>query len=256
MERTVTPGEWTISVVSRNADGDRIGDACDTCDKPNPGGAACPITIKELRDPSLGKRPPKGTLVGLTDVVVTGVRTHRSIGFSVREGTAPYEAIFVYTKDPLQDSSGKLIAVGDTVSLEGEVDEYYDPDQVGSPSKITITGSGLVDPVAVSTASLQPGSASAEEHESQLVQVSSVTVTAMADPGNADTFWVTDSGDSCLGATPSCSLINDFFYDGGEVDGKPAAAAGQTFSSITGLVNGFRDEHTLDPRDDADLVTP
>jgi hypothetical protein len=242
-----------------DSDGDGMGDACDPCPKANPGGTPCPYSIKEIRDPSLGAQPSPGMYVTLSGVTVTAVRTTKAnnYGLYLREGKASYEAIFVYTRDIVPtDELGTPLKPGDVVSLEGYYSVYQQIDEIISLGQATVTGSGLIDPVITTTDKLQPGSTSAEELESQLVQITTVTVAAMVDPATTDAFWVTDSGSSCSGATPVCTKINDFFYDGGVVDGKPAGTVGGTFSSITGVVNAFKDDHTLEPRSDADLVSP
>jgi hypothetical protein len=241
-----------------DADKDGVGDACDACpQKSNPGGTACPYTIKELRDRSLGQRPPNGTTVRLQNVTVTAVRTSKpaNFGFYVREGKAAFEAIFIFTNTAIPvDAGGTALKPGDRVNLQGKLAEFNNIDEVDSPTQITVNGSGDISPVPVKTADLRAVSATAEAQESQLVQVSAVTVTGLIDPATTDAFWVTDDGQTCAGATPPCTKVGDFFYDGSVVDGKPTVAAGGTFSSITGLVNGFKNDYSLEPRSPDDLV--
>jgi hypothetical protein len=109
--------------------------------------------------------------------------------------------------------------------------------------------------VDLKTADLQPGSTTGEKYESHLVRVKKVTV-AVGPTSSDDSFWVTDSGSACSGTKPACTLVGDFYYDGRTDNGKPAGKKGQTFSSITGVVNGYRDTYSLDPATDSDLVTP
>jgi hypothetical protein len=241
----------------KDSDGDKLGDACDPCpNRPNPGGAACAFTVKELRDRALQLRPPDGTTVLVKDVTVLAVRTTKSgnYGFYVREGTAPYEAIFVYTKAMVPaDASGTPLKPGDRVSLEGKLTEFYNTDQIELPTKVTVTGSGDITPLARKTAELQGGSASAEGLESHLVRLSAVKVALSLNPAS-DFFLVSDSGDACAGTKPPCAKVGDFYYDGSTVNGKPAGTVGQAFSTVTGLVNGYKNDHTVDVRNDADLV--
>jgi hypothetical protein len=237
-----------------DTDGDGVGDLCDPC--PTTVGA-CPRPIKELRDPSLGKQPAVGDPITIAGVVVTAIRTTKAnnYGFYVREGKGPFEAVFVFTKTAVPaDDAGAPLKVGDMVDVAGQFGLFNNVVQLEFVSSIAVVGSGDASPVLLKTKDLQPGGASAEGHESQLVRVQAVTVTGLVDAATKDAFWVTDDGNACSGTTPPCAQIGDFFYDGGVKDGKPAAVAGATFASVDGVVNGHQNNHTLDVRSDADLV--
>lgn len=241
-----------------DADNDQVGDVCDFCPRPNVGGGGCPYLIKELRDPSLGVRPPDEMLVLVQNATVTAIRTTiaNNYGYYLREGVQPYEAIFVYTKNAIPaDSGGTPLKLGDVITLAGTFSPFQTIDELTDPAQVTVTGSGLIDPVDTTTDKLQPGSASAEGLESHLVRVSSVTVAAKLGT-TTDAFWVSDSGATCSGTAPVCAKVTDYFYDGGVVDNKPAASVGQTFTAIVGVIDAYKNDHTLQPRSDADLVTP
>jgi hypothetical protein len=197
--------------------------------------------------------------VHVEQATVTAVRTVKAYnyGFFIRQGTAPWQAIFVYTKNDVPASeSGTPLQAGDVIDLDGTLTVYNNIDELTSPQGITVTGSALADPVATIAAELSPGSTSAESLESHLVQVTNVEVAKMDDPAQNDHFWVAAPGGSCSATPPDCAKISDFFYDGGIQDGQPAVTVGQSFSSITGVIEGFKDDHTLQPRDASDLVSP
>ncbi len=233
----------------QDADGDAIGDACDACPRPNPGGTACPFLIRELRDPALKVRPPDGTQVQVKRGVVTWVRTIKSSsqGYYLREGQGLHQAIFVYTGSATPaDAGGKPLAVGQVISLEGELADYNKVDELEKPKNVKVIGSTWVTPLDVTTSQLLPGSASAEGLESHLVRVKKITIAGKVSPGSSDHFWITDQDSACSGTAPSCAQVGDYCYDGGAVDGKPSVQAGTVYSAITGVVNGYKDLHTLD----------
>lgn len=274
-----------------DTDGDGIGDSCDACplDKENKcsggqGGTggntsqgnnnqggnsnntttntttnapATTLTIKAIRNKNGGQRPASGTLVKIQNATVTAVRTTKTnnFGFYVREGSGAYEAIFVFTKSLMPaDETGAELKVGDVVTVEGTFMEYNNLDEIAQPNKITVSGSADVSPIVTTTAKLQPGSASVEELESQLVRVNNVTVQKMVDAATVDAFWVSDDGNPCTDAAPACAKIDDFVYDGNKFDQQPATQVGQQFSSITGIVASFRTDNLLDPRNAGDLA--
>jgi len=120
-----------------------------------------------------------------------------------------------------------------------------------------VTGSGDVTPVTVKTADLKAASATAEAQESQLVQVSAVKVAALvntASPSTTDAFWAADDDSSCSGpgqpaprsATSSMTAVWSM--------ASPLSVWDRASSSMVGVVNGFKNDHTLEPRSSADLV--
>jgi cytosine/adenosine deaminase-related metal-dependent hydrolase len=234
----------------KDSDSDNIGDACDPC--PQQAGT-CAFTIKQLRG-GQGAKPAGGTAVKVAGATVVAIRTVKSLGFYMREGKGDFEAIFVYTQTAPKATDGTALKVGDVITIEGEFGDFNNTDQIEQPTSIIVTGSNAdTAPVDLKTKDLQPGSSSAEAHESQLVRVKTAKVAAFVDATASDDFWLTDDGNACTGATPPCTRVGGFFYDGGTKDSKPAATVNDTFISVTGVINGYKNEHTLDVRTDADL---
>lgn len=215
------------------------------------GGAGKVYTIKQLRDRSLKARPADGATVLIHNGVITAIRNKD--GFYMREGKGAHEAILVYTagSQPM-DTEGHPLRVGDLVSVRGKLHSFNQTDELVKPLAVTVAGNGDHSPVSVKTSGLKPGSPAAEGMESHLVRVSGATVTALS--SGDDSFWISDSPGQCDEAAPVCARVSDFFYDGGKKDGKPAVTVGAKLSFVTGVVNGFKDQHTLDVRDDKDLV--
>lgn len=216
------------------------------------GGAGYVYTIKQVRDRSLKQRPQGGSSVLIHGAVITAIRGSASPGVYVREGTGPHQAIFVYFggAQPL-DHKGIALRRGDLVSVQGELHTFKGTDEIVKPT-VYVSGNGDAAPVSVKTTSLAPGSSVAEGWESHLVRIAGVSVAGLTT--NSDSFWVTDSSGSCGAKQSGCTLVSDFFFDGGAKNGAPAAKVGWTFSSISGVVNGHTDQHTLDPRTASDLV--
>ena len=189
--------------------------------------------------------------------MVVAVRTSKAYYYGVfaRLGTGPFEAMFFFTKTLApKDDGGAALKVGDKVDVSGQFDDYSKTVQLGFITSIKVVGSGDASPVVVKSKDLKPGSASAEGHEGQLVRLQNATSKGPVNATSNDFFWVSDDGDACTATAPACAQIGDFFYDGGVKDGKPTAAAGTLFKTIDGVINGYKDAHTLDVRSDADLV--
>ena len=247
----------------KDTDKDKVGDACDPCPTKAGAGGSCPFTIKELRDTSLGKQPKDGTVVVVKDVIVTMVpgASTTAKGFYVREGTGAHQAIYVYTSktNPQKATDSTVLKPGHVVTISAKFKVYNKIDELDSVTSIVIdtktsNTAKPPAPVALKTADLAPGSASAEKYESHLVKVSTVTV-AVGPTTSSDQFVVTDkSGETCTATKHTCTVVGDYYYDGSKANGKPASKKGGTFSSITGVVNGYQDKHTLDPGSDSDLV--
>lgn len=243
----------------KDSDGDKIGDACDFCDKPNPGGSACPLSIADIRDPSRGKRPQSGAAVHIDGAVVVGFQTKSGgQGFYVREGKGQYQAVFVFTKSAApQDAKGNALKLGDTVSLDAKLDSFHKIDELVDPSNVSVTGSGDASPLDLTIADLAP--ANAEGYESHLVRLKSLKVLnspAAAGTPEDDRYVrdAADTGGDCKAGAPGCVLVTDFHYDGGATNGAPKLTTDETLKEVIGIVNGFDDSYSLDPRGDGDIV--
>ncbi|MBI9031592.1 chitobiase/beta-hexosaminidase C-terminal domain-containing protein [bacterium] len=167
------------------------------------------------------------------EVIVEGIVTANNYGgkyfISAPEGGA-WNAIYVY--DTANDP-----ALGDLVRIRATVDEYYNWTELTSVTEYEVLSQGntIPAPVVITTAEL----ASMEAYESVLVTIENVTVSTAAN--SYGEWYVTDgSGDA---------QIDDNCYP---ID--PAVIVGDTFASITGVVDYSYNNYGLNPRSADDFV--
>jgi len=244
----------------RDSDMDGQGDACDTCPLyANPMAGPCLYSIKDLRDPSRGLRPPPGTKVKVDRLLIVGLRSKTSFGFHARDLDAPqdYAGIQVYIggSGPPKASDGTLLSVGQVVSVVGSFTVYNGQDEIERPTSIIVTGTDAVEPLDVKTRELIGGAAGpAERLESLLVRVQGVTMRRLAAASGDDDFFVSDeAGETCQAPTPPCARVGDFLLDGGKADGQPAFTPDGPLSQIVGVVNGFNNQYSVELRQPADI---
>ncbi|MCA9593423.1 MAG: thrombospondin type 3 repeat-containing protein [Myxococcales bacterium] len=232
---TANPGQ-------EDSDGDKKGDACDSCAAANPAFAACPLPVEAVRDKNNPQHPPVGATVTITDLYVTAVRpdTGSSRGyFAQTTSLKPFTGIAVFTA-----SQSPGVAVGNKISVTGTYDEYFDLTEISSPVT-TILDPGTTLPFGpidiTNPADIATGGTQAEGYESMLLKIGAVTVVNVNPdaPSDFDEFAVTGN-----------LRIDDLIY--------PALdntyAQGAAFTSITGILTYSFSNSKLLPRDAADIV--
>ncbi|WP_163867124.1 lamin tail domain-containing protein [Myxococcus eversor] len=228
-----------------DADGDGRGDVCDICPAPNPGDAACPLSIYEVKTPAPGGGSAwLGQRVGFSNVTVTGVGT---TGYFVQVNPldqgyqgADYSGVFVFTRTaPPSD-----VVAGVRVNVSGTVANYFGQLQISTPTTAVVSqGSTLPTPQVVTPLEIATGGLRAGPLEGVLVRVSQVNVTSIAPPvGGGDTA---PTGEFEVNGS---LRINDYLY------AFPLPALGAQFFSITGVLELRNDHSKIEPRSAADLV--
>ena len=229
--------------LQEDADGDGKGDLCDPCpNAANPGTMACPLPHHTVYDIKTGV-VAAGTVVHVEGVLVTGVA---STGFFVQvhptdAGFAGAEnsGLFCFVKSP-------KAKVGDRVTVEGTVVNWYGEIELSPVTLVTVTASGQAPPppVDVAPADVATGGAKAAALEGVVVRVKNVAVTDITPaPGSADTA---PTHEFVVDAT---LRVNDFFY---VVTPFPAVAT--AYSSISGILHYAFDNSKIEPRSAGDFV--
>ncbi|WP_223748714.1 lamin tail domain-containing protein [Myxococcus sp. XM-1-1-1] len=228
-----------------DSDGDGKGDACDLCPTPNPGDAACSLSIYTVKQPGPGGTSPwLGQRVFVSNATVTGVG---ATGFFVQVNPLDqgyqgpdYSGAFVFTRT----APPSTVMAGSRVNVDATVANYFGQLQLASPSvEVVSQGSTLPPPQVVTPAEVATGGSRATPLEGVLVRVSQVQVTHTAPaPGGGDSA---PTGEFEVDGT---LRINDYLFS------FPLPALGDRYFSITGVLELRNDHSKIEPRSAADLV--
>ncbi|HPH26626.1 MAG TPA: amidohydrolase family protein [Pseudomonadota bacterium] len=241
-----------------DSDMDGKGDACDACTMfANPGSAPCPFTVKQLRDPALGLRPPLATRVQVKDLLVLGVKGG-SLQARDLNGTQDYAGILIYaggTAIPKTTDTKVALKVGDVITVTGSLTVFSSQDELDTLTEVKVTGTAAVAPLDIMPQDLIPGPGSPSDRlENLLVRVKNLymrrTLAAMDD----DFYATDDVMQTCAAASPPCVRVGDFWLDGGKADNNPPFMADKQFTEIQGLVSGFANNYSVEVRSLADLI--
>lgn len=223
-----------------DADGDGHGDACDECEEPNPGFAACAASaasIEMIADENHPNHPPEGSTVTIAGAYVTGLRPANA-GFWIETGSqGPNTGLAVFGGGP------PALAVGDVIDVTGVYVEFFGLAQLTGPS-VTVVSSGAAlpfDPLVVAPAAVATGGPMAEAYESMLLQVNDVVITTQNPdaPEDFDEFELTGG-----------LRVNDINF----VDLDNSCPVGSSFTSLVGNLNYSFNNTKLEPRDAADIA--
>jgi cytosine/adenosine deaminase-related metal-dependent hydrolase len=220
-----------------DADRDGHGDACDYCAEPNPGFFPCTLAIAALRDRLGPSRPPRLARVSIADAIVTALRpdSGNARGFYVEDRAAPLSGLFVYT-----GSSSPSVALGDRVTVEGRLDEYYGVDQLVLEAVRSREPGPPPVPVDVDASELGDGGALAEAYDSLLVRVSGASVVETNPDAPSDYDETKLTGELRLDDLLLPELDNEF-------------TPGTDLGALVGIAGLSFDHRKVWPRTPADL---
>jgi large repetitive protein len=227
----------------KDADMDGKGDVCDPCPMAaNPGPLGCPATIYDMKKGIV----PVGSVISLSNTLVTG-RFAKGFYLQVDPTDPGYmgsdnSGIFVFFTN--------MVAAGDRVTIQSATLINFNGQlQLSAPTGVMVVSSGnaLPAPVVATTAELTTNGAKAAALESVIVQVKTVSVTDIAPalgPGD-----VAPSNEYVVDDASGGVRVNDILYLTA-----PFPALGDTFGSITGILDYRNGNSKIEPRSVGDLV--
>jgi hypothetical protein len=232
-------------------DGDGFVDCADfSCQQAFPAMCTADVTIYDVQMGVVSE----GSLVTLTDVVVTGV--FDDMGMNNRDlvwvqeptgGVRSGVVVFQPQGTPIGD-----LQVGDIVTVEGTVDEFFDVTEIAGMPIITETGTGPAPaPLDVFDTTDLADPVTGEDYEGVLVRVSTVEVTATPDNFGE---W----GAATVGGTEvrvDNRLYSPYTFDAGTMMWT-GPAVGTPFASLAGPMHYDFGDFRIVPRSSADVLEP
>jgi cysteine-rich repeat protein len=227
-----------------DADKDGKGDACDPCpNQANPGATACTATIYQIKNGTI----PLTSQVALFGQLVTG-RTAKGYYLQVKNGdpdwngSADYSGIYVF-------DTANTVKVGDRINVTAAtVTDFHGQIELTAPTAVVVTslGEATPPPVVATPAELTTLGTRAAKLESVIVQVNNVSATDInpaLNPTGGDTAPTNEFiVDGALRVNDALYLITPF------------PTLGQSFTSLTGILDYRNGDSKLELRSAADVV--
>lgn len=189
-------------------------------------GGEAAMTIAEARD------QPLDAVVTVEGVVTAGTDVFSSTSAYIQDPTAGIVVDFFG-----DDDGTTALTLGDSVRVTGPLAVFNDELRIGSQLEVEILGAGAVpDPRVVTGQDVIDGL-----FQGELVEVMSVTVDSIPDPGFNTEVWVSEGDDDfVIFVDGTTGLSADYFV------------IGSTYN-ITGIMSRFRETFQIKPRSSADI---
>jgi len=190
-----------------------------------------PHTIYEIQytfDPS-GDSPYKDSVV-VTSGIVTAASGIFPDGYFIQDGVGAWNGIYVY-------DATNTVSQGDSITVIGTVDEFYDRTEISSVTSMVIRSSGhqLPDPFVASTGTVDIS----EAYEGVLVKVQDVVVT---DDSLGYGEWEVNDGSG------PCRVDDWASYS-------YTPTLGDSLN-VTGIVDYAYSNYKIEPRYNPDIIPP
>ncbi|MEQ8280681.1 MAG: lamin tail domain-containing protein [Deltaproteobacteria bacterium] len=236
------PGQPNADQADR--DNDMIGDVCDACpDEPNLGGAACSASVYDIKQSNIESGRVRLVNMFVTGVSDTGAYLQRLEGDDGYDATLQenYSGIFVFAGSTMPP------AVGDRVTVDGDINDFFGQKQLDSPTfTILSSDNPMPDPIAITPAEGGTGGTRAEALEAVFVRVGTVTVTEVEPaPGPGD------SAPTFEFVVDGALRVNDHFY---RVE--PLPQVGDQITFIQGILRLGNGNSKIEPRNENDIGLP
>lgn len=237
-----------------DADGDAVGDACDSCAMANPGATPCPLAISTIRNPMAAGHPKVGLAVK-TQGYVSSRKTNAD--FYIQEGTtgAPWQGIHVIG-DGLVGTAATGAKVGQQISVVGVYSEIFGVSQLTAATVTVVdpTAAAMVPLVVTADQINTAAGASAEQYASLLLQVDGPITITNDNPDTGPFFEIVVTGNLRLDdaifaryGTPATCTPSPCPYPA------PGFTNGTVFPKIVGILGFSFSNRKLYPRFAADL---
>ena len=192
-------------------------------DPPSPGTTnVSGVTVTDIYDIQYVSDPATDDASPLNgqDVTISGVVTAEFWGSSsnrylfVQDAEGPWNGVVCFEYDgwdtfDFTSSAGTVhsVAEGDSVTVTGTVDEYYNLTEIVDVTEVIIHGPAvnMISPAVVTTGQIMTGGSDAEAYEGCLVKVDNVTVN---DPDLGNGEWLVTDGTNSLRVDD----IWDYYY--------------------------------------------
>ncbi|MBD3225500.1 MAG: T9SS type A sorting domain-containing protein [Caldithrix sp.] len=194
-----------------------------------------PIKDIQYTEDASGDSPLNGQEVTISGIITAEPYAFGGSNYWIQDSSAAWSGVMVYDSD-------REVAEGDSVTLTGTVDEYYNMTEIVDVTAFTIEKEGVfgIEPMTVSTGEIATDSSMAEAYEGCLIKVMDLDIT---NPDLGYGEWEVDDGSGGVRVDDKA----DYFFN-------PADYTEVGVESITGVMDYSFSNTKIQPRLAWDVV--